>query len=1634
MRKRHNLKLKVPGSIIKFWIAILAGILLFNATSLYSQNQPLINNIISNTEHNYELGQLNVGALVYTDRTYHATAVPDFLNNSAFIQTPNDDKGNKSTSAFSFNLTRDAVVYVAFDPRAKKLPAWLSNWEQTADKIGFNDPKISYLLLYRKVYPAGSISLGGTLASPAVGALNTYIVAAQPILYSLNVSASGNGIVSKNPDQANYESSSDVVLTPVPGPGQQFMGWSGSATGSANPLTVTMNSNKSIVATFAPAVTQYNLTVGTTGNGSVSKTPDQQAYNAGTSVSLTATPASGQQFSGWSGDVTSSENPLPVIMNGDKNITANFAAVPTQYSLGVTINGNGNVLKAPDQATYLNGSSVSLTAIPAPGQQFSGWSGDINSTNNPLLVTMDANKSLAATFIPQPINDSLFFSPGTLSFSVEQNGTTSNQTAILSTNVGTPSVTLTKSDNTSWLVLPAATLGSLSFGIDATSLVPGNYTATVTASANGYANAILHINLNVTEITIAKSIFFTQSSQTAEVEQGGSQSLLEYISTSDNNPVNAHLTAIDGSGNIPAWLSVNGSLLNNINYTTGSEITFNFDATNLSIGTYTAVVTASATGYNNAILDIYLTVKAPSGGTLTNLKVNFQDSLTVTPTGYLRDFGQAFGARTSANQGTGNTYGWLRRDDHTPVDLTKNGRRRTSQSDLLLATFIHMQANNVPGSSVTPIEGIWEAAVTNGNYDVTVSVGDNDYINSTHTLKVEGVNAISGFVPTSTVKFKTATVTVSVSDGFLTLDAIGGNNTKINYVNIQPSTSTRPSVLAVNPENNSQNVSENASVSTNILRLPNGGINNSTITPVNVYLTEEATGVTIPANVNGTGGGDAITLVPTSPLNLGTSYNFHVTEGVKDLSGASFIPYASRFTTGLGSTSEVLNVKFDKIDLPNATGHHSSLTVGPDGKLYALSIDGLIKRFSINSDGTLGTPDSLYSLQDAYGARQQRLAIGLVFDPSSTPNNLVAWITHSTYLFLGGPDWDGKLSRLSGNNLQTVQDVLINLPRSAKDHVTNSVAFGPDGALYFTQGSTSAMGKADKTWSNRSEHLLSGAVLRLDLTKLGSTLPLNVKTPEGGGTYNPYAANAPLTIYASGVRNAYDLVWHSNGNLYTATNGSAAGGNTPASVNGTLRPDGSTYNGPVIPGLTNVQQTQKDFLYRVVQGGYYGHPNPQRGEYVMNGGNPTSLIDPAQVDDYPVGTLPDANWKGYSFDFQNNKSPNGTIEYKSNTFNGALKGKILVVRYSQQDDIITLTPGGANNDIISSIEGNSIEGFSGFIDPLDLTEDVNTGNIYVSEYGADGKIDLLRPKSFTIPTVVAVSPFADAYVRNGSYANSNYGIDTTLNVKGSTQSGYFKTSYLKFSLNNISKVSSAKLRIYGRNGENTSRINLSVYGVNNDTWTETGITFNNAPVASTQQLGHTAVNNIPQYYEVDVTNFVKTQFAGDKIVTLLLKDSTNGNRNLAFNSREKQQNIPQLIISTDSSQSAQGLAAKAAVTTDASNLILLSNFVGNTTENTGLFSMNEVSSYENNIRVPKIYPNPLHNKFSIQFPSKYEGSYTVQIIDLLGRTYEIGKTKLNAGGSVMDINITKLSLKAGIYFLKIRSVTGKSETTKLIIE
>jgi len=205
-----------------------------------------------------------------------------------------------------------------------------------------------------------------------------------------------NGTVLKTPNQATYSSGSTVLLAATPSTGYVFTSWSGDATGSANPLTVTMNASKNITANFTAVSGTFTLNTAAV-NGSVVKNPDLVNYNSGATVQLTATPNTGFVFTSWSGDATGSASPLTVTMNANKNITANFIAIANTFTLSAT-GVNGTVLKNPDQLNYLNGANVVLTAVPNTGYVFTSWSGDATGSVSPFTVNMNSNKVVTANF------------------------------------------------------------------------------------------------------------------------------------------------------------------------------------------------------------------------------------------------------------------------------------------------------------------------------------------------------------------------------------------------------------------------------------------------------------------------------------------------------------------------------------------------------------------------------------------------------------------------------------------------------------------------------------------------------------------------------------------------------------------------------------------------------------------------------------------------------------------------------------------------------------------------------------------------------------------------------------------------------------------------------------------------------------------------------------------------------------------------------------------------------------------------------------------------------------------------------------------------------------------------------------
>jgi hypothetical protein len=238
---------------------------------------------------------------------------------------------------------------------------------------------------------------------------------------------SGSGTVTSSPAgiscgatcNASYASGTAVTLTATAASGSVFAGWSGGGCSGTGPCAVTLTATTTVTATFNPAPPpSVSLTVAKagTGSGTVTSSPAgiscgatcSASYVSGTAVTLTATPASGSVFAGWSGGGCSGTGPCAVTLTAATTVTATFTVPTVMLTVSRGGTGNGTVTSSPAgincgaicAAAYANGTLVALTATPAKNSLFAGWSGACSGATS-CVVTMTAARSVTATFAKQ---------------------------------------------------------------------------------------------------------------------------------------------------------------------------------------------------------------------------------------------------------------------------------------------------------------------------------------------------------------------------------------------------------------------------------------------------------------------------------------------------------------------------------------------------------------------------------------------------------------------------------------------------------------------------------------------------------------------------------------------------------------------------------------------------------------------------------------------------------------------------------------------------------------------------------------------------------------------------------------------------------------------------------------------------------------------------------------------------------------------------------------------------------------------------------------------------------------------------------------------------------------------------------
>lgn len=250
---------------------------------------------------------------------------------------------------------------------------------------------------------------------------------------SVATSGSGTGTVTSNDNpqtidcgsagtacSASYDEGDTVTLTATPDADSLFLGWSGTCTNTIGDCTVPLDQAQSVDADFELAYQPLTVTTQGTGTGTVTSNDNPQtidcgsqgtscsaSYNYGGTITLAATPDTGQIFEGWSGACTNSTVDCVVTMNQAQSVVATFDA----NTLTVTTDGTGSVTSndtprsidcgshgAACSATYDVGGTVTLTATPGVGQSFAGWSGACTNVTGTCTVTMNQPELVTATF------------------------------------------------------------------------------------------------------------------------------------------------------------------------------------------------------------------------------------------------------------------------------------------------------------------------------------------------------------------------------------------------------------------------------------------------------------------------------------------------------------------------------------------------------------------------------------------------------------------------------------------------------------------------------------------------------------------------------------------------------------------------------------------------------------------------------------------------------------------------------------------------------------------------------------------------------------------------------------------------------------------------------------------------------------------------------------------------------------------------------------------------------------------------------------------------------------------------------------------------------------------------------------
>ena len=211
---------------------------------------------------------------------------------------------------------------------------------------------------------------------------------------------------------ASYPAGTAVTLTATAAAGSAFVGWTGGGCSGNGSCSLSASASTVVTAVFEPAFV-LSVSKSGAGSGKVKSAPAgikcgaacSAAFPSSSVVTLTAISAVGSVFVGWSGGC-SGTGACTVDMAAARSVTATFARPPVALTVRKAGTGQGKVISASAgikcgqvcAAVFPGGSVVSLSAKPAAGSVFTGWSGGGCAGKGSCAVTLGAATAVTARF------------------------------------------------------------------------------------------------------------------------------------------------------------------------------------------------------------------------------------------------------------------------------------------------------------------------------------------------------------------------------------------------------------------------------------------------------------------------------------------------------------------------------------------------------------------------------------------------------------------------------------------------------------------------------------------------------------------------------------------------------------------------------------------------------------------------------------------------------------------------------------------------------------------------------------------------------------------------------------------------------------------------------------------------------------------------------------------------------------------------------------------------------------------------------------------------------------------------------------------------------------------------------------